>query len=352
MIVVVGCGIESVPPPSPTEPATIEIAVPPEVVLCEGTKAWALSEATRITTLTGLEPTFPLTVELGVTAVGRACGEAPAVGARLGCTTGSGGQTRAFAEPAAFAHELTHALRRQSGLSTVPFFEEGFAEAVNGSAVHPSVVFLEASDLTVDPPRLVRSGEPLVGAGPYRVATHMMRWMFERYGEAEVAAFVRGGIDRDGDDALARFASVFGESFADATVLWRDAAASVTVRGRPCSDAKPLDPTGDSFSATLDCSEATTFGLVGPRETNWQRICFSVASTREVELSLEADAGLAILDVATTSCAVAAGDPSRRSQQLEPGQRKRVTLAPCEWSVTFIGGQAAPLPMRLQITAD
>ena len=194
VIALSGCGASG-SSPQPEPPAELELVAPSGVEVCKGTRAWADAEAQRVQDTTGLPLRYALPVELGATAVDESCGEAPVEGVRLGCATGTKGSTKVFAEPVAFAHELTHALRRQWGLSTVPIFEEGYAEAINGSDAYPSYVEREPGDEEVDIAALVLAGEPTVGAGQYRVATHFMRWLMAEHGEAHVAAFMTAGSD-------------------------------------------------------------------------------------------------------------------------------------------------------------
>ncbi len=345
----VGCG-------GPTEaataskPAIVTVAAPDGVTVCEGTRRWAEQETERVIDATGLVPASPLRIELGVTAVATQCGEQPVVGVRLGCALGNRGETRAYAEAPAFAHELSHALRRQYELATMPLLEEGFAEAVNGSDPYPSTVILEPIDTQVDVAAAVTSGAAISGASPYRAATHFVRWMFARHGQDEFAAFMRGGIDKDGAAAAGRFADAFGEDITVAADAWHDDAAGLAVRGRLCPEALPTESLPRTLEGRVDCGQPDTFGLSGPDERAWVRQCF-VLDVEPVEVTVEGGPGFVRLEVDPASCGVPVEDPSRRTHEIAAGETKALDLAACPWSATFVADGLPTASLRLQITA-
>ncbi|MEM6995801.1 MAG: hypothetical protein AAF721_35150 [Myxococcota bacterium] len=350
-ILAAGWGCGSSPPVEPA-PASAEVTVttPAGVTMCAGTRTWADAEVARVQAVTGLVPDFPLTVELGVAAVARACGGDPEAGVRLGCAVGNGAQSQAFAEPAAFAHELSHALRRQYGLATVAVFEEGFAESVNGSDPYPSTVVLEAADAEFDLASAVSNGADVVGASSYRASTHFFRWLAERHGEEAVARFMTGGIDASPADAENRFAQAFGQDVVDAAEESAAPVGTVAFRGRLCREAVPLAASA-TLDATVDCGAPDTYGLSGPGEPAWTRRCFSAPSTTPFAVSLEGARGRVELAVDPVDCAVPVDDPSRTPRVVRAGETMSWTLAGCAWAATFIveEPESTSLALRLSV---
>lgn len=348
MIALASCG-EPVTSPKNEAPVELELATADGIEICAGTRAWAEAEAERVQAVTGLPLRHALRVELGSGAVEASCGEAPIEGERLGCTTGTKGTTRVFAEPVAFAHELTHALRRQWGLSTVPIFEEGYAEAVNGSDAYPSYVEREPDDEKVDIAALVLAGGPTVGAGQYRVATHFMRWLMAQYGESEVAGFMTAGSDRKPEDAAARFESAFGESLASVGQRWSEQATGLAFRGGGCPETIAVESPAATIDATVRCDAEDTLGLSG--ELALVRRCFGLGDAATFDLELEATRGAVRLEVVPVGCDVEPGGSTRSPVVIEAGDVQTAELAGCTWMATFLDPGTEPLDMKLHLTA-
>jgi len=344
----VACG-ESTTASKSEPPAELELVAPEGIEICAGTKAWATAEAERVAAVTGLPLRHALRVELGAAAVEASCGHPPVEGQRIGCTTGTRGTTRVFAEPIAFSHELTHALRRQWGLSTVPIFEEGYAEAINGSDAYPSYVEREVDDEKVDVAALVMAGEPTVGAGQYRVATHFMRWLMAEYGESEVAGFMTSGSDPTPEDTAARFESAFGESLSSVGQRWSEQATGPAFRGGGCPDAISIDGATAAIEASIRCDAEDTFGLAG--EVSLTRRCFRLGAEQAFDLALEGARGAVRLEVVPVGCDVELGASTRSPVTLEAGDVRTAALAGCTWIATFLDPGVDPLDLTLRFTA-
>lgn len=344
----IACADPGVPPdPEPDEPAEITVSAVEGARTCAGTRAWIAAEIERVQTEVGLLPVAPLLITLGATAVTERCTAPDDPETVEGCTQGEGGAVTVTTTPEAFSHELVHALRRQQELRTRIMFEEGFAEAIDGSDAYPRHGALDPSTLPEArwPEQLVQHGKAeFRSAESYRVATHFVDHLRAEHGPEAVAAFMRGGIDGSAEAATARFATHFGATLASEAQAWREAGLQSFGRGDPCTAgvAAIAPDTAVELAERVDCDDPATFGLQGAGERAWVRHCVSTSVAGGYDVELAASAGVVRWEAVPGTCAEDAAGHDAAPKLVEAGATGTLELAACTWAVTFESTADAP----------
>lgn len=323
-----------------------ELGPTPEVIvatgqgrLCAGMQPWVDAEIERVQAHTGLQLSHSLWVELGDAAVAAGCADDTEGRARLGCAVGAGAEVRVYARPEALAHELVHALRRQWELSTVPFLEEGWAEAVAGSDVHPSVFEVNPGDVDVELDALLEVDRAAVrDEATYAVAVHVVRFLEASVGVEAMAAWFRGGVDEDAEAARVRIEAAFGASWTTWVTRWSAEADVVSARGDACAGLEIVDVPVDGveIEAVVDCGDPGTFGIAGDAVGAWTRRCMRVSEAGIWEVEVDAAVGSARIEAVAGTCAVGTSGTARVEREIDAGAGVIETeLGACVYAVVF-----------------
>lgn len=349
--IAVAAGCADFVPPEPEPEPEITIATPGGR-LCAGMQPWVDAEIERVQAHIGLPPKLSLWIELGGSAVQEGCGESPAGTMRRGCTVGTGPDVRVYARPEALAHELVHALRRQWGLQTVDFLEEGWAETVAGSDVVPSVVEVDPRATEVDLDALLQADREAF-ADPFNVAVaaHVVRFIESIVGAEMLSSFFRGGVDDDHEAARARLEAELGMTWATWTTRWSGEAPPVLGRGDPCAGGVidvPAD--GIEISSTVDCDASDTFGIAGDEVGAWTRQCVRVDAEGLWQAEVTAAAGRVRIEAVPGTCAVETPSTARVAREIEPGPAVATELGACTYTLVFQVVQDVPTEMHLALS--
>ncbi|MCX4247447.1 hypothetical protein [Paraliomyxa miuraensis] len=340
----------------PDEPAEIVVSAVEGARLCAGTQTWVDDELRRVRAETGLLPVARLPVTLGAGAVEERCTVPDDPETVVGCTLGEGGATAVISTPEALSHELVHALRRHQELRTRTMFEEGFAEAIDGSDAYPRYVELEPGELPEArwPEALVQQSKAeFRSVQSYRVAVHFVDHLRRVHGAEAVAAFMRGGIDGTAAEAETRFERHFGTSLEAEAQAWRASGAQGFGRGDPCAGGVVAIESGVTVELVVrvDCDDPETMGLEGAAEAAWIRRCVSLgAGRRAVQMGMGAGPGLGAVrwEAVPQTCAEGSSELDAAPKVVEAGDAGTLEFAACTWAVTF--ESTADGPQELSLT--
>jgi hypothetical protein len=164
----------------------------------------------------------------------------------------------AFRRPSGtLRHELSHAVIDRAWGWSVPFFDEGFAEAMTPNLTWPDSDFenkpigdmLDQDAIDVD----------------YTAAARFIRYLVHTRGIEPFHELFMSIEERTQSSIRARFAEVYGEDFADVEAEYLE-------RARPCTfqldicDAKAAEPVDDRWEAFVPvaCEDPDVFGSAGP----------------------------------------------------------------------------------------
>lgn len=255
-----------------------------------------------------------------------------------------------IASPGSLPHELVHALTCEWDGRSDPLYEEGLAEAFDGS---PSY----APDDSLDPL------ESFAGGGDqyaYRITSEMfVRWLYEEFGPTPLEdAFRRTGVA----SGYMSFANVFESAY---RVPLSDAEARFLAE-RPLLFAPPWDQcTGSDVQwqgdlwrvdATLDCDDGVTLGpylgvpwlsVTGNDPAMYQRFTLTGKDDREYLLQLDGiegewSLGEPILDwgVRVTPCIAEPVDDPALAEELDFDAEPPYTVT--VWNTNSPGFYFAP----------
>ena len=347
-------GCQSYELPEPEPPPELTVAVP-QGRLCAGMAPWVDAEVQRVEDVLGLPLRRSLFVELGADAVTRACGGAEGNAVPLGCTVGTGQDVRVYARPEALAHELVHALRRQWELGTVAFLEEGWAEAITGSDVVPSIVEVDPRAVEDDVEAMLEaSAEEMRDPWRRTIAAHVVRFMEDVAGAEALSAFFRGGTGEGAEGARVRIESMLGMSWTSWVTRWSAEAQPVKGRGDPCAITGVIDAGADgaALEAMVDCDGPGTFGIAGDDVGAWTRQCVRVMAAGPWTAELTADGGSVTLAAVPGTCEVDTPSTAMASREIEPGAAVTTMLGACTYTATFTVRDDVPTAMTLALQPD
>jgi len=332
--------------PGPQEPAELVITPVDGARLCAGTERWAAIEIERVEAETGLVPAVSLPISLGQAAVDERCVIPGDTATVLGCTLDDHGSLHVFTTPDALSHELVHGLRRSYELETRAMFEEGFAEAIDGSDAYPRYVALDPAEVSEAswPEALVQQDYvEFRSEERYRVATHFVAFLQAEHGPEAVASFMTGGIDGSAEAALIRFETSFGTTLAERAQAWRDAGEQGFGRGDPCSEGITPIPPDEAVELVVevDCDDPDTLGLQGVDELAWVRRCVSTAAGVHT-VALDTASGRVRWDSVPGTCAEGSSELDAAPKRVEAGVEGVLELAACTWAVTFESTEDQP----------